>query len=349
MPAEEYRDIWVFTEIKDHMKVLDSSLELLTKGRELADKLGEKLYAVVFGFNVKQYLSLIAEYGPDIIIHNEETEDPQTLKHYNGEIFPDMWEELIEQHKPSIILFPASEAGENLASKLAQRLSTGLTAHCNNLDIINSDKYGDGLLLMKRPGFSGNLTASILCPNSRPQMATVQQGIFNKKKCDEKKAQKFIKIKCKHGLSNLKVKNIEKPTRWIKPSIPIEKSPVIIAGGRGLGTKENFQKLTKVANLLSSAEVGATRVPVLNDWCDEKRMIGQTGKTVKPDLYISFGISGQIQHTSAIMDSKRIISINSDPYAKIMEISDYIITEDVNIFLPKLIKRLQEESKSFEN
>jgi electron transfer flavoprotein alpha subunit len=343
MSVKENKGVWVFTEIKDHEKVLDGSLELLSKGREIADLLNEKLYSIVFSLDVEQYIPIIKRYGPDIIISNEETEDPQTLKHYNGEIFPDMWEKLMKKYKPSIILFPSTEAGIDLASRLAQRFSTGLTAHCSGLEIVDSKDYGNQLLLMKRPGFSGNLTSFILCPKSRPQMATVQQGIFKKKKTDKQNNPEIIKVKCNHVLSELKVVNIDSPKRWDKSS-KLEKSRVIIAGGRGMGSKDKFQNLFKVARYLRG-EVGSTRVPVLNGWCEEKRMIGQTGKAVHPEIYLGFGISGQIQHTSSIVSAKRIVSINSDTNALINEISDYIINEDINEFLPKLLERLQEERK----
>jgi electron transfer flavoprotein alpha subunit len=341
----DFEGIWIFIEIKDHEKILDGSLELLTKGRELADKLDEKLYAIVLGLEVQKYLPEIEEYGPDFIIHNKETEDPQTLKHYNGEIFPEILSDLIKKHKPSIFLFPATEAGGDLASRLAYRFSTGCTAHCSNLDIINSEKYGNNLLLMIRPGFSGNLTTFILCPYTRPQMATIQQGVFKKRKSKPKKSTKFIQINCEYDRSKLKILNVNSPQRW-RESTSIEKADIIIAGGRGLGSKENFKKLFQIADILN-AEVGSTRAPVIDGWCEKNRMIGQTGKVVNPRLYIGFGISGQIQHTSSIISAKRIYSVNMDPDALINNISDYIITEDINLFLPRFLERLKEEKKYF--
>ncbi|MHA1340888.1 MAG: electron transfer flavoprotein subunit alpha/FixB family protein [Promethearchaeota archaeon] len=343
-----YKDVWVFTEIQDHERVLEGSLELLTKGRELAKKLNQKLYSIVFGLNVEQYLPEIEKYGPDVIIYNKETEDPQLLKHYNGEIFPDLWEELIKQYKPSIILFAASEAGNDLAPRLAARFHTGLTSHCSDLDIIYSKEYKSHLLLMKRPAFSGNLSATIICPKTRPQMATVQQGVFEKIQLNTKelKKPKKIQIECKHELKKLKVVQVEPPTRYQSECIPIERAPVVIAGGRGLGSKQNFERLYELAHLIG-AEVGATRVPVLYNWCSNERLIGQTGKVVHPDLYIAFGISGQIQHTSSIMDAKRIVSINIDPDALINEIADYIIVEDANRFLDALINKIKKERKTF--
>lgn len=343
---DNYKDVWVFTEIQDHEKVLDGALELLSKGRELADSLGERLVSVVLALNVQQYLPVIKSMGPDVIIYNNETEDEQTLKHYNSEIFTNLWERLINKYKPSVILFPATESGSDLAPRLAQRFSTGLTAHCSDLEIVNLEEYGQDLLLMKRPAFSGNLTASIICPNKRPQMATVQQGVFKKKIASRKSAPELIDIECKDSLEKLSIVNVDFPTRYERECISIEKAPIVIAGGRGMGSKENFDELFELAELLG-AEVGSTRVPVFNEWCERERMIGQTGKVIKAELYIDFGISGQIQHTSSVIDSKRIISVNIDPDAPINEISDYVITEDVHEFLPELVKRLREEKKAF--
>jgi electron transfer flavoprotein alpha subunit len=334
------KHVWVFVEIQDHERILEGSLEILSKGRELAQQLGEKLYAIVFGLECEKYLDELKQYSPDGIIFSSN----QNLKHYNGEIFPDMITELINTYKPSIMLFPSTEAGKDLAPRLAARYNTGLTAHCSDLDIMESDDYSQKLLLMKRPAFSGNVMASILCPHTRPQFATVQRGIFKKNPLDQSSDPEMIEVECKYQLKNLKVVDVEDPIRWERKPIPLEQSAVIITGGSGMGTKEQFDKLHTLSNILG-AEVGATRVPVFNEWIEEDNMIGQTGKTVKPDLYINFGVSGQIQHTSAIVDSKRIISINNDPDAPINEISDYVITEDVKQFLPRLIERIGSKKK----
>jgi electron transfer flavoprotein alpha subunit len=337
---EQWQNIWVFTEIQDHERVLEGSLELLTKGRELATKLNQKLVAIVFGIDIEQYLPIIASYGPDLIIYSN---DPK-LKHYNGEIFPDMWTDLIKQYKPSIILFPSTESGRDLAPRLAWRFKTGATAHCCELDIIDSQDYKVKLLLMKRPAFSGNLLASILCPYTRPQIATVQQGIFQSVPVLEgsRKKPEILQITCTHELTKLKIVQVQPPTRYHRVNIPLDNSPVVLVGGQGLRSKDNFKKLFELASYLN-AEVGATRVAIFNKWCEEDRLIGQTGKVIHPDLYIAFGVSGQIQHTSAISDAKRIISINNDPEAPINEISDYIITEDATLFLNTLIERIKQD------
>ncbi len=337
---EQWQNIWVFTEIQDHERVLEGALELLTKGRDLALKLNQKLVAIVFGANIEQFLLTIATYGPDLILYSS---DPK-LKHYNGEIFPDMWADLIKQYKPSIILFPSTEAGRDLAPRLAWRFKTGATAHCCELDIIDSQDFKTQLLLMKRPAFSGNLLASILCPYTRPQIATVQQGIFQSISVTDalRKKPEILQIPCTHELTKLKIVQIQPPTRYHRVNIPLDNSPVVLVGGQGLRSKENFKKLFELASFLN-AEVGSTRVAIFNKLCEEDRLIGQTGKVIHPDLYIAFGVSGQIQHTSAISEAKRIISINNDPEAPINEISDYIINEDAALFLNTLIERIKQE------
>src|SRR6056297_761116 len=335
--------IFVFVEIKDHEKVLDASLEILTKAIELGEKKNFQVYGIVFGQNADQYLDRIKKYGPDAILFS--TSNDKTLKHYNEEIFTDIWEKLIEQYKPSICLFPATEAGSDLAPRIAQRFETGLTAHCSEIDLVDMEEYGKNILLMKRPAFSGNMIASIICPKTRPQMATIQQGVFKKiPKSEKQKPCEVKQINCKHSLSKLKILNVCEPSRWNRKSVPLEKASIIIAGGNGLNSKEEFKKLDEVANLLQG-EVGTTRIPVFKGWCGEERMIGQTGKNISPDLYMGIGISGQIHHTSSITDAKRIISINTDKDANLNKMADYLILEDATKFLPVLIRKLKEEKK----
>jgi electron transfer flavoprotein alpha subunit len=250
----------------------------------------------------------------------------------------------MQKYKPSIVLFSSTEAGADLAPRLAQRFSTGLTSHCTDLSIMNSDEYGRGLLVMKRPAYSGNAIATVICPRTRPQMATVQQGIFDKKETSGKKTD-IIRIPFEYDLTKLRISNMEAPVRWDKLKVPLEQASVVVAGGRGLGTKRNFDRLYELSEILSG-EVGSTRVPVFNNWCGEERMIGQTGKTIRPRLYLAFGISGQIQHTASIVDSEIIVSINTNQAAPITEISDYVITEDAHAFLLCLIEHLRSEKRT---
>lgn len=333
------RDVWVFTEIQDHERVLEGSLELLSKGRELADALGARLWSLLFALDAEQYLPEIEKYGPDVILCCSD----MRLKHYDSQIFPDMVEELVRAHGPHILLIPSTEAGTDLAPRLAKRFSTGLTAHCTGLSIIDSEEHGQGLLVMKRPAYSGNAIATVICPTARPQMATVQQGVFGKVQSSGRAAEvRYVPFS--YDMSSLRIESLEAPVRWDKPRVPLEQAEVIIAGGRGIGSKKLFERLYELADLLGG-EVGATRVPVFNSWCGEERMIGQTGKTIAPRLYIGFGISGQIQHVTSIVESGIIVSVNTDRDAPIAELSDYVIEEDAPGFLLRLIERLRMEKR----
>jgi electron transfer flavoprotein alpha subunit len=336
----DHKDIWVFTEIQDHERVLEGALELLGKGREMADTLGVKLCAVVLALDAEQYLPVVEQYGPDMILYCSSG----SLKHYDSQIFPEIFTRLIHEYKPSIMLFPSTEAGTDLAPRLAQRFSTGLTSHCTDLSIMDSETHGKGLLVMKRPAYSGNAIATVICPRTRPQMATVQQGVFDKKEVPGKKAEK-VQIPFEYERTKLRISNMEAPVRWDKPRVPLEQAPVVVAGGRGIGSRKNFEKLYELSEILGG-EVGATRVPVFNHWCGEERMIGQTGKTIRPRLYLGFGISGQIQHTASIVDSEIIVSINTNQDAPITELSDYVITEDAHTFLSRLIDSLRKEKRN---
>jgi len=336
---KDYKDVWVFTEIQDHERVLEGALELLARGREIADTLGVKLYAVIFALEAEQYLSVVEQYGPDVILYCSD----RGLKHYDSQIFPDLYTRLIQKYKPSIVLFPSTESGADLAPRLAQRFATGLTSHCTDLSIMDSDEHGRGLLVMKRPAYSGNAIATVICPRTRPQMATVQQGVFDKKVTTGIKTE-IKKIPFEYDLSTLRISSLEAPVRWDKPKVPLEQASIVVAGGRGLEKKRNFDRLYELSDILGG-QVGATRVPVFNGWCGEERMIGQTGKTIHPQLYLAFGISGQIQHTASIVDSEIIVSINTNQAAPITELSDYVITEDAHTFLSCLIEHLRREKR----
>ncbi len=333
----QYKGVWVFIEIQDHVCVLDGALEILSKGRELADRLGEKLLAVMLGLDAEQYLPVVSRYGPDEIIYFSHP----SLKHYNSEIFPEILADLIEREKPSIFLFPSTEAGSDCAPRLAMRFFTGLTAHCIDLEIADSEEYGNGILSMKRPAFSGNMLATIICPYTRPQMATVQPGVFSKREISGS-SPVVMRREYAYDPDKMRIVSLNPPLRWNKPHVQLEEAEIIFAGGRGLSSRVKFDRLFELAEIMKG-EVGATRVPVFNSWCGKERMIGQTGKTIKPKLYVGFGVSGQIQHTASIVDSDVIVSVNIDQNAPLNEISDYVIVEDASVFLGKLIERIKRD------
>jgi electron transfer flavoprotein alpha subunit len=339
---EENQDIMVFVEIQDHEQILEGSLELLSKARHLTDKFGYKLFAVVFGEGVEKYLPEIELFRPDTVIYCSHA----NLKHYDSQIFPDMISQLIKQYEPFAFLSTFTEAGKDLMPRLAQRFATGCTSHCTDLDIEYLSEYKKHLLTMKRPAYSGNIIATIVSPHTRPQMATIQPGVFSKKEHNKNSEMlsvpELVKIPFDYNMDKIKVKNLDPPTRWDKRHVPIENASLIVAGGRGVKDEKTFLLLHELAELLNG-EVGATRVPVFKKWCDEERMIGQTGKTVKPKLYLGLGVSGQIQHTSSIVESEIIVSVNTDEKALINEISDYVIIEDAVSFIKQLIVKLKQE------
>ena len=334
-----HRDVWVYAEIQDHERVLEGALELITRGRELADTLGERLCALVFALGAEEYLPVIERYGPDRII----CASHPALKHYDDRIVPDLLTGLIREHRPSIVLFPATEAGADLAPRLAARFGTGLTAHCTDLSIGDFPDYGEKLLVMERPAYGGNAIATVVCPHARPQMATVQQGVFEKRERPGVRTE-IVRLPFSPPTDSGPLESLEAPLRWDRPAVPLEQARVVVAGGRGLGSKRNFERLYTLASLLRG-ETGATRVPVFNRWCGEERMIGQTGRTIRPRLYMGFGISGQIQHTASIVESEIIVSVNTDPESPIAEMSDYVVIDDAAAMLDALITRLEAEKR----
>lgn len=327
--TNDYRDVWVFTEIKDHVEVHECALQILGKAREIADKLGQKLISVVLALDAEQYLPVIEEYGVDKIIYLSH----QDLKHYHERIFTYLVYDLIEKYKPSIFLFPSTEAGNALAARLAYRCRTGLVSDVLDLEL--SDEFGNNLLIGDKPAYLGNIVAQIICPNTRPQMCTVTLGTFQKTKMRKENVE-IIKVDYKFDKSKIKIKIVEAPTRKDKPSSTLSDAKFVIGGGHGLVSKENFDKLFDLAKL-TNGQVGGTRRPILNGWMLEHLQIGISGESIFSDLYLAFGISGAIQHLVGITASKTIIAINKDPNAGIFKAADYCIIADANEILEGLL------------
>ncbi len=337
-------NIFVYIELEGR-KIADVSLELLTKGRELATTLGVKLEAVAMGEELEGIEKELAKYGADTVwvADNKEFAPFRTLPHTT------VLCGLIEQEKPQIVLFGATPVGRDFAPRVSSALHSGLTADCTQLVIGDhkdpkTGKEYDELLYQIRPAFGGNIIATIVNPDCRPQMATVREGVMRKDEAEqpakgERKAiewQKFLKE------SDLVVKILDRQIEERK--INIKGASVIVAGGYGMGSKENFKLVHDLAEVLG-AEVGASRAAVDAGFTEHARQIGQTGVTVRPKLYIACGISGQIQHTAGMDQSSMVISINNDPNAPINKIADYAITGDVNEIIPKMIKYYKQNSK----
>ena len=337
-------NIFVYIETEKGV-VADVSLELLTKGRELAATLSVKLEAVVIGENLAGMEKELARYGADTVwvADDKELAPFRTLPHTA------VMCGLIEQEKPQIVLFGATCIGRDFAPRVSSALHSGLTADCTQLVIgdhrdAKSGKEYKNLLYQIRPAFGGNIIATIVNPDHRPQMATVREGVMRKEYAAHPAAGevKFIDWKRYVKDSDLAVKIVERQIEERK--IDIKGANIIVAGGYGMGSKENFRLVHELAEVLG-AEVGASRAAVDAGFTEPERQVGQTGVTVRPKLYIACGISGQIQHTAGMDQSSMVISINTDPEAPINKIADYAIVGDVNEIIPKMIKYYKQNSK----
>ncbi|MBQ5619990.1 MAG: electron transfer flavoprotein subunit alpha/FixB family protein [Alistipes sp.] len=337
-------NLFVYIETEDG-RIADVSLELMTKGRELAATLGVKTEAVVIGHQTEGIEEELARYGAETVwVADHEHFAPfRTLPHTA------VLTGLIRQEQPQIVLFGATSVGRDLAPRVSSALHSGLTADCTQLEIGNhtdpkTGKEYEQLLYQIRPAFGGNIIATIINPDHRPQMATVREGVMRKEACATtvQAERKAIAWEQMLSDSDLAVKILHREIAERK--IDIKGASIIVAGGYGMGSKENFQLVHDLAEVLGG-EVGASRAAVDAGFTEHERQIGQTGVTVRPKLYIACGISGQIQHTAGMEQSALIISINSDPDAPITRIADYAITGDVKEVIPKLIKYYKQNSK----
>ena len=341
---EDKNNLIVYCEY-DEGKVADVSLELLTKGRVLADKLGVKLEALVIGDNLEGIENQIFPYGADVVYKVED----KRLFPYTSNPHAAVLINLFKEIKPQICLMGATCIGRDLGPRVSSCLHSGLTADCTALEIgdhtdAKSGKEYTDLLYQIRPAFGGNIVATIVNPECRPQMATVREGVMKKEVYNPDHKGTVVNldpakyVKDEDFVVEIIDRHIE------KSKVNIKNSPIIVAGGYGVGSKENFQLLFDLANTLGG-EVGASRAAVDAGFIEHERQIGQTGVTVRPKLYIACGISGQIQHIAGMQESSIIISINNDPNAPINTIADYVITGDMEDIVPKLIKYYKKNSK----
>ena len=328
-------NLYVYCEIEDGT-VADVSLELLTKGRSLATTLGCQLEAVAIGHHLDGIEAQIFPYGVDML----HLFDDSRLSPYTSLPHTSILVKLFEEEKPQIALMGATSIGRDLGPRVSSALSSGLTADCTSLEIgdhEDKNKKYKNLLYQIRPAFGGNIVATIINPECRPQMATVREGVMKKEIADANYRGGVVKHNVKNYVNdtdfviNIIDRHIEKSKTNIKGA------SIIVAGGYGIGSKENFQLLYDLAAVIG-AEVGGSRAAVDAGFTEHERQIGQTGVTVRPRLYIACGISGQIQHIAGMQESSIIISINSDPNAPINAIADYIVTGTIEETLPKMIK-----------
>ncbi|MEA4827035.1 MAG: electron transfer flavoprotein subunit alpha/FixB family protein, partial [Clostridium sp.] len=313
MNIADYKGVWVFAEQRDG-ELQKVALELLGKGREIADKLGVELTAVLLGNKIDNIAKELLAYGADKVIYAED----ERLAHVTTDAYTKVICDLVNEKKPEVMFIGASFLGRDLGPRIAGRLGTGLTADCTGLDV----EEGTGHLLMTRPAFGGNLMATIMCTEHRPQMSTVRPGVFDKLAKDESKVSeaKIEKVTPVLEAADLRIKVVE-AVKIAKEVADIGEAEVLVSGGRGVGSKENFALLQELADALGGTVAGS-RAAVENGWIDHALQVGQTGKTVRPKLYIAVGISGAIQHLAGMQDSDYIIAINKDADASIMHVAD---------------------------
>ena len=338
-------NVFVYCEIEG-TKVAEVSQELLTKGRKLATELGVELHAVVAGTGIKGKVEdQIFPYGVDRLF----VFDGEGLFPYTSAPHTDILVNLFKEEKPQICLMGATVIGRDLGPRVSSFLTSGLTADCTQLEIGDYDdkKTGthyDNLLYQIRPAFGGNIVATIVNPEHRPQMATIREGVMKREIADPafKGEAVYPDVSAYVPAEDYVVKVLDRHIEVAKHNL--KGAPIIVAGGYGVGSRENFDLLFKLAKELHG-EVGASRAAVDAGWIDHDRQIGQTGLTVHPKVYIACGISGQIQHIAGMQDSGIIISINTDPDAPINKIADYVIVGSVEEVVPKLIKYYKQNNK----
>ena len=333
-------NVFVYCEIEG-TKVAEVSQELLTKGRKLATELGVELHAVVAGTGIKGKVEdQIFPYGVDRLF----VFDGEGLFPYTSAPHTDILVNLFKEEKPQICLMGATVIGRDLGPRVSSSLTSGLTADCTQLEIGDYDDKKTGTHYQIRPAFGGNIVATIVNPEHRPQMATVREGVMKREIADPayKGEAVYPDVSAYVPAEDYVVKVLDRHIEVAKHNL--KGAPIIVAGGYGVGSRENFDLLFKLAKELHG-EVGASRAAVDAGWIDHDRQIGQTGLTVHPKVYIACGISGQIQHIAGMQDSGIIISINTDPDAPINKIADYVIVGSVEEVVPKLIKYYKQNNK----
>lgn len=326
------KDLWVLIETDEDGKARSVGLELLNPGRMLADKQGGKLVAVVIGYRTGEAEESAAAYGADEIL----VVDGAEYQSYTTDAYACAVCTLVEKYGPSTLLIGATSQGRDLGPRIACRLETGLTADCTGLDVDEES----GNMAWTRPAFGGNLMATILCPNHRPQIGTVRPGVFKKGDRQEGRKVPVTREEIHVEAEKIRTRIVEILKEVDSEKIDLEGAEIIVSGGRGLGGPEGFTVLKELADLLGGV-VGASRAAVDSGWIPHAHQVGQTGKTVGPKLYIACGISGAIQHVAGMSGSDTIIAINKDPDAPIFNVADYSVVGDWKQVVTTLISEIK--------
>ena len=326
----EYKGVYVFIQQVEGVTA-PVSFELLGKAKELAKALNTTVSAVLCGYNVASLADELGEYGADTVVL---IDDP-ALSEYTTEPYAQAMFGVIDYFKPEIVLYGATTIGRDLAPRVSARVHTGLTADCTRLEIDPET----GRLLMTRPAFGGNLMATIICPDFRPQMATVRPGVMQRAERVEGRRARVLpfNLKIEHNDCFVEVLDVIKK---MNEAVDISEAKILVSGGRGMGSKENFRMLYDLADALGG-RVAASRAAVDAGWADKEMQVGQTGKTVRPKLYIAVGISGAIQHLAGMEESEVIIAINRDETAPIFNVADYGVVGDLNKVVPMLTEKIR--------
>lgn len=343
MSLEEYKGVYVFAQQVDG-EVSSIAYELLGKAKDLAKDLDTDVTAVLLGSGVMGLADSLAEYGADKVI----VVDDKELEVYRTEPYAHALSSVINEYKPEIMLVGATAIGRDLGPRVSARVATGLTADCTVLEIgdftdMATKEVLPKQLLMTRPAFGGNTIATIACPYNRPQMATVRPGVMQK--IEPKAGAKAEVINYNPGFTpNDKYVEILNVVKEVKDTVDIMDAKILVSGGRGVGSKENFKLLEDLAEVIGGT-VSCSRAVVENEWLPADRQVGQTGKTVRPNVYFAIGISGAIQHTAGMEEADIIVAINKDEDAPIFDVADYGIVGDLNKIVPQLTEMLKTEIK----
>jgi electron transfer flavoprotein alpha subunit len=330
MDASQAKDVWIYAEQRDG-KLHSAAFELLGAGRKLADDLGQKLVAVLLGHNLRAAADELVAYGADKVFYL----DSPVLAKFQDEPYAQALGDLAEEHKPSIILAGATAVGRSFIPRLAARLGTGMTADCTGLEIDPEHK----ILLGTRPAYGGNIMATIVCPEKRPQMATVRPKVMKALPKDPARKGEVIEKSLAESSLQLRAKVVE-TVKELEDTCNLAEADIIVTGGRGIGSKDNFKLVHDLAHAIGGA-VGASRAVVDAGWMPYSHQVGQTGKTVCPKVYFALGVSGAIQHLAGMQSSDVIIAVNNNPDAEIFKVATYGIVGDLNEVVPELIKHFQ--------
>jgi electron transfer flavoprotein alpha subunit len=334
------REVWVFVE-QDNNQIATVSLELLTKAKELAARLDGRVCALLMGHEVADLVDPVIHQGADLVYLADHPE----LALYRTLPYARVAIDLVKEHQPYIFLLGATPVGRDLAPRVASACRAGLTADCTALQIGDLERkeqtYKD-LLYQIRPAFGGNVMATIVNPEMHPQMATVREGVMRLGEPDTSRQGAVVRVEPQFDESDLVLEVVQRTMR--EPTVNLKNASIIVAGGAGVGSKENFEMLYQLAEALGG-EVAGSRAAVDAGYITSERQVGQTGVTVRPRLYIAVGISGAVQHRAGMDQSSKIIAINKDPNAPIFEIADYKIVGDLNEVIPELIRSVRESAE----